>query len=524
MFTGFAGSSNVNQCDEQSVFPEEGSKNFLSVLNNIMNAACLEGGATGAGDGVAAQQACIQDIYPLILGLFQNITNTNARKGEDAGVVNKDPSQKQSNGKDESGNAGSNNAVEIDLNRADAAYIQALFLVLDNLSETMRRDEIDFDIEKVIEKNLSDDVFISVENTIENIKEGKDGQFLSDGLTEIGQKREVVNPVPYVSQQLPENITTVAAADNVYFKSEQSFENKSQIEVNHISSLKEMVTAKEKVPEEYFIYGELSRESKTLSASSGDTRQKPGNDMDGDVRNNIEILAKSISNAVKQEEGSNKESFFTKNRQSDPDAGYPENNENDVQTFFAQMGKQSDKLIITQKKDVPGVQDKDLKLLFKDSNDYLSLSKQDNLENTLIQEAQGHKVAKEAPVTSVMTDRIEKIVEQYIAKGPSMDMIVRLKINDKDTLLVGLKNDGQKVMVDIRTTDGGIINILQTQKDDIVRNLEEKNIYTNIFVDPDGAGNFERREARQENRRNSRETAKQKDFLEFLETSVQGGA
>lgn len=121
---------------------------------------------------------------------------------------------------------------------------------------------------------------------------------------------------------------------------------------------------------------------------------------------------------------------------------------------------------------------------------------------------------------SVMTDRIERMVEQYSDKGTSMDMIVRLKIDDRETLLVGLKNEGQKVMVDVKTTNGGVINILQTQKDVIARNLEEKNVFANIFIDPDGNGSFERRESRRENRKDTKDADKRNAFIDALEASA----
>jgi hypothetical protein len=62
------------------------------------------------------------------------------------------------------------------------------------------------------------------------------------------------------------------------------------------------------------------------------------------------------------------------------------------------------------------------------------------------------------------------------------------------------------------------MNLLQTNKDVIIRNLEIKNINANIFIDPDGNGNFERREARRENQRNSKETAKKLNFIKYLKT------
>ena len=128
-------------------------------------------------------------------------------------------------------------------------------------------------------------------------------------------------------------------------------------------------------------------------------------------------------------------------------------------------------------------------------------------------------MAKETAFSSVMTEKIEKILEQFSAKGSTMDMILRLKIDDRETLLVGLKNEGQKVMVDVKTSNEGVTNILQTQKDVISRNLEEKHVYTNIYIDPDANGGFERRESRRDDRRKEQDSSKT-NFIEFLEATV----
>jgi hypothetical protein len=161
---------------------------------------------------------------------------------------------------------------------------------------------------------------------------------------------------------------------------------------------------------------------------------------------------------------------------------------------------------------------KGLKVSSRES-DYLPFPKDGSPDSAPLHEAQGNKTVKETAFASVMTDKIEKIIEQLSARGSSMDMVLRLKIDDRETLLVGLKNEGQKVIVDVKTSNEGTMNILQTQKETISRNLEEKHVYTNIFVDPDSNGGFERRESRREERKNERDPDKA-NFIEFLEASA----
>jgi hypothetical protein len=125
------------------------------------------------------------------------------------------------------------------------------------------------------------------------------------------------------------------------------------------------------------------------------------------------------------------------------------------------------------------------------------------------------KVLEKAPFISIMTDRIEKIVEQYAGKSVSMDMVVRLKIDEKETILVGLKEQGQRVAVEVKTTNAGMGTFLQSQKEEITRQLEGKNIYANIYVDVQNE-NREKRDQRDHQKKRS-DGQEKEDFVGFLE-------
>ncbi|MCX5813512.1 MAG: hypothetical protein NT178_13360 [Proteobacteria bacterium] len=538
-FMGFTGS--VNMSDEQSACQEGDSKNFLSILHNIMNAGFLKGDEMGMGNGVVTQQPCIQDIYPLILGLLQNISNANTQNGKDAGVVSSDQSQQQSAGKEDSSTE-DNNTIKIDPSGTDAASISVILHLLSSISEALNNQEtVKLDITGIVcelaAKNMlmdsdaeegltGDKILISIENMTENTKEEGNSYSLSKELTEIVEKGDTLKPLPLQSTG---NAAAIPVINNIFLNLEQFVENETKGDGTNPGQFVNNEaqgdgTKKESLPTECFIPGASNKENNTNTYSmlSGSAQKQTLNDVDSDINNNIEILARKIADTIKQGGGYNKESSNTEHQQFGLDNENVNSRRGGFQVLFAQGEKLFDESLMNQKKEVVEPQSKDIKISFKD-NDFLSYSKQDHFENALVQETQRHNSVKEASFTSVMTEKIEKIVEQYSAKGASMDMIVRLKINDKDTLLVGLRNEGQRVIVDIKTANGGLINILQTNKDDIMRSLEEKNVYTNIFVDPDGNGSFDKREAKRENQRNPKETAKQKDFVEFLETSVQGG-
>ena len=143
------------------------------------------------------------------------------------------------------------------------------------------------------------------------------------------------------------------------------------------------------------------------------------------------------------------------------------------------------------------------------------LSQNDYTKTTSHPDKEVAKVLEKAPFASIMTDRIEKIVEQYANKSASMDMIVRLKIDEKETLLVGLKEQGQRVTVEVKTTNESMGNFLQSQKEEIARQLEGKNVYANIYVDVQNE-NSQKKDQRDNQKKQSKEQEKQ-DFSGFLD-------
>jgi hypothetical protein len=160
----------------------------------------------------------------------------------------------------------------------------------------------------------------------------------------------------------------------------------------------------------------------------------------------------------------------------------------------------------------------------KAANDYTGpderqlLSQNDYTKTSTHIDKDAGKVLEKTPFASLMTDRIEKIVEQYANKSASMDMVVRLKIDEKETLLVALKDQGQRVIVEVKTTNEGMGTFLQSQKEEIARQLEGKHIYANIYVDVQNE-NREKRDQRDNQKKRSDEQENE-DFVGYLETMV----
>jgi len=108
------------------------------------------------------------------------------------------------------------------------------------------------------------------------------------------------------------------------------------------------------------------------------------------------------------------------------------------------------------------------------------------------------------PLTTV--DRFERIADQLASRPTGHDLTVRLSIGDEESVLLGLKDLGETVTVEVRASHHGIVSLLQTQKDAIMKHLEGKDIRTSIFIDPNASGTSERRERREARRQPFRST------------------
>jgi len=149
----------------------------------------------------------------------------------------------------------------------------------------------------------------------------------------------------------------------------------------------------------------------------------------------------------------------------------------------------------------------------------VELPQGDTFRSNIFQVKDNNMTFEKGSFTSFVAERIEKIVEQFSGRSSQMDMVVRLKLDDTETLLVGLRHEGQKVIVDVKASNDGLVNLLQAHKDDIARNLQDKNIFTNIFVQPDGERNFERQNQRENKKEGSKQEANT-SFVNILEATA----
>lgn len=120
--------------------------------------------------------------------------------------------------------------------------------------------------------------------------------------------------------------------------------------------------------------------------------------------------------------------------------------------------------------------------------------------------------------THEMAEKIEKIMDRFFQSKETSDMVIKFKLNDNDTLYVSLKREGLHISVNIKSANNDVINMFYAHKETIVKSLEEKNIFTEIFVYPDGSQNQKDRQHGGDGRRYYRKRNNDKEFYEVLIT------
>jgi hypothetical protein len=83
---------------------------------------------------------------------------------------------------------------------------------------------------------------------------------------------------------------------------------------------------------------------------------------------------------------------------------------------------------------------------------------------------------------SIVADRLAAVAEQVGLRERSLDITLRLKTEGGESLMIGLKEQAGKMIIQVRSADENVVNFLQSQKETIVRHLEAKQISSSISV------------------------------------------
>jgi hypothetical protein len=129
----------------------------------------------------------------------------------------------------------------------------------------------------------------------------------------------------------------------------------------------------------------------------------------------------------------------------------------------------------------------------------ITLDEHVSVNNQVTQEQQVSGQSGSTPAI----ERFDRIMEQVATGTGSHDMTVRLTVGNDESLVLGLKDLGQTVTVEVRGSSQGMINLLQSQRDVIISHLEGKDISANIVIDPNASGTPEKRDRREMRQRTS---------------------
>ncbi|MCX7965497.1 MAG: hypothetical protein N2596_02580 [Syntrophorhabdaceae bacterium] len=118
----------------------------------------------------------------------------------------------------------------------------------------------------------------------------------------------------------------------------------------------------------------------------------------------------------------------------------------------------------------------------------------------------------------VLVEKIEKITEHFLQDKKIADMIIKFKIDEKDIIHIALKREGASISVNVKTTSLEVVNLLNAQKEAIIKGLEDKNITTSISIYPDGKNGKEKGQYSEDGRRQYRKRNNKDEFYEVLMT------
>ena len=125
-------------------------------------------------------------------------------------------------------------------------------------------------------------------------------------------------------------------------------------------------------------------------------------------------------------------------------------------------------------------------------------------------------------VTSAAVERFQEVLDRFSTKSGSHDLTVKLDIGSEGSLILGMKDLGQTVNVEVRASHDAITSLLQSQKDTIIRNLEGKDVHANVTIDPNSSNTYEEKDRRDTERQRAFAFAHKEDegFGEVLEMLV----
>ena len=101
-----------------------------------------------------------------------------------------------------------------------------------------------------------------------------------------------------------------------------------------------------------------------------------------------------------------------------------------------------------------------------------------------LQQGPPAEVSNSTSFGSIVTDRMAAVADQIEFREKPSDVTLRLRTENGDSLMIGLKNQAGQIVVQVKSADKNMVGFLESQKETIVRNLEAKQVSSTISVRP----------------------------------------
>ncbi len=135
-----------------------------------------------------------------------------------------------------------------------------------------------------------------------------------------------------------------------------------------------------------------------------------------------------------------------------------------------------------------------------------------------LQQGPPAEASNTTPFGNIVADRLAAVADQVGLRDKPLDVTLRLRMESGESLMVGLKEQAGKIVVQVKSADQNMVGFLESQKETIVRNLESKQVSSTITVSPIEENLAERRGREQQSR--ERWERRREPENQFIETSI----
>ncbi len=100
-----------------------------------------------------------------------------------------------------------------------------------------------------------------------------------------------------------------------------------------------------------------------------------------------------------------------------------------------------------------------------------------NVENSVIQQRGVWQTA--------VSEKIQETIDRFIEARPAPVTTIRINIEGKESFVLGLTDNRNDIAVEIKVSDPELTSVINTVKEQIIKNLEARDIKVSVYINPD---------------------------------------